>query len=122
MKAQTQCRGNLVNAVNGKATADEPGAALARGRPQQTPDARTSVALTRRCRVWFAADRTQALRPESEAYVSLQRPWYATAVAWAGEVWSPVCSTRLPMITLALAQRNEAGEWLGVYGAPTRSG
>jgi signal transduction histidine kinase len=66
------------------------------------------------------AERTQPLGAESESYVALQRPWYATAVAAGGEVWSPVYldfSTQLPMITLTLAQRNEAGALLGVYGA-----
>jgi signal transduction histidine kinase len=66
------------------------------------------------------ADRTKPLGAEKESYVALQRPWYATAVASPGEVWSPVYldfSTQLPMITLTLAQRNEAGELLGVYGA-----
>ena len=66
------------------------------------------------------ADRTQPLGAESESYVAVQRPWYATAVATTGEVWSPLYldfSTKLPMITLTLAQRNDAGALLGVYGA-----
>ena len=66
------------------------------------------------------ADRSVALETETSAYVALERPWYASAVASTGEVWSPVYldySTRLPMITLTLAQRSEAGELLGVYGA-----
>lgn len=66
------------------------------------------------------ADRSKPLGAEQESYVALQRPWYATAVASPGEVWSPVYldfSTRLPMITLTLAQRSEAGALLGVYGA-----
>jgi signal transduction histidine kinase len=65
-------------------------------------------------------DRELALDTEKSAYVALDRPWYAAAVGSTGEVWSPVYldySTKLPMITLTLAQRSDAGELLGVYGA-----
>jgi signal transduction histidine kinase len=66
------------------------------------------------------ADRAQRLGAEAESYDALQRPWYAAAVASTDEVWSPVYmdfSSGLPMITLTLAQRSEAGALLGVYGA-----
>jgi signal transduction histidine kinase len=66
------------------------------------------------------ADRKVALDPEQRGYVALERPWYVSAVKTTEEVWSPVYldySTRLPMITLTLAQRSDAGELLGVYGA-----
>jgi PAS domain S-box-containing protein len=66
------------------------------------------------------ADRTQFVGAEQESYDALQRPWYAAAITSPGEAWSPVYmdfSTGLPMITLTLAQRSEAGALLGVYGA-----